>query len=280
MKLTKIISFVVIAILSGWQGGAQSSNQDINIVTRLPLVGDETSINAIVADPRKFMQRPIVICGTARIYNYYNFNYTESSATYFSLDFVELTKDMQPAGTLTVYAARNMAEPMVNEILKVQQRGEGHRKVVRLKVMVTSRSFSDDGSFDDDAELIDWQFINSDRSGWAAWGSEQIATERAVAAKEQNEKIAAAQKLDAERAVAARKASQKTALNYDQEQADKGDSFGLLRMGERYREGDGVPKDLDKARDDLSKAAASGSPSAAEELSNLNQISTNSSATH
>jgi hypothetical protein len=45
---------------------------------------------------------------------------------------------------------------------------------------------------------------------------------------------------------------------------------GLLRMGERYRDGDGVPKDLAKARDYFEKAVAAGSPSAAEELSKLN----------
>jgi len=42
-------------------------------------------------------------------------------------------------------------------------------------------------------------------------------------------------------------------------------------MGERYRDGDGVPKDFDKARDYFTKAVAAGEPSAADELSKLNQ---------
>lgn len=46
---------------------------------------------------------------------------------------------------------------------------------------------------------------------------------------------------------------------------NKGNVSGLLRMGERYRDGDGVPKDLAKARDYLTKAAA------ADELSKLDQ---------
>ena len=60
-------------------------------------------------------------------------------------------------------------------------------------------------------------------------------------------------------------------LAYNQEQADKGDPIGLLRMGERYRDGEGVTKDLFKARDYLTKAAAAGSPTAADELVKLGQ---------
>jgi hypothetical protein len=58
-------------------------------------------------------------------------------------------------------------------------------------------------------------------------------------------------------------------LKSNQDLADKGDSYGLLRMGQRYRDGDGVPKDLIKARECLAKAAAAGSLTAEEELKTL-----------
>ena len=60
------------------------------------------------------------------------------------------------------------------------------------------------------------------------------------------------------------------ALRYNQEQAAKGDGYGLLRMAERYRDGDGVEKDLTKAKEYFNKAIAAGSPTAAEELKELN----------
>lgn len=60
--------------------------------------------------------------------------------------------------------------------------------------------------------------------------------------------------------------------------ADSGDAYGLLRMGERYRDGDGVPEDLNKAHDYLAKAAAAGSATAADELAKLNRVLTNSPA--
>ena len=68
---------------------------------------------------------------------------------------------------------------------------------------------------------------------------------------------------------ARKKVSEAKTIQWNQEQAEKGDSFGLLRMGERYRDGDGVPKDLNKARDYLNKAAVAGSSFAQDELKQL-----------
>ena len=72
-----------------------------------------------------------------------------------------------------------------------------------------------------------------------------------------------------EKKAAAKKTAQAKLLKSFQDLADKGDAYGLLRMGESYRDGEGVPKDLAKARDYLTKAAAAGSPTAADELKNL-----------
>lgn len=105
---------------------------------------------------------------------------------------------------------------------------------------------------------------------------EQIAAQQKLA----TERIATAGKLATERAAAVKKAEQEKILKWNEEQAAQGDPYGLLRMGERYRDGDGVPKDLTKAREYLAKAAAAGSPDASNDLSKLNQISTNSLSNH
>ncbi len=83
---------------------------------------------------------------------------------------------------------------------------------------------------------------------------------------------AAQQKIEAQK-----RAVQDRVLKNNQALAYLGDPYGLRRMGERYRDGDGVPKDLAKARDYLMKAVAAGDPSAADELSNL-EPSTNAPA--
>lgn len=81
------------------------------------------------------------------------------------------------------------------------------------------------------------------------------------------EQIAAAK----EKAIAAKQLAQKKsaeaaerALKLNQEAADKNDPLGLWRMGERYRDGDGVARDLPKAREYLTKAVAAGAPAQAE----------------
>ena len=60
------------------------------------------------------------------------------------------------------------------------------------------------------------------------------------------------------------------ALKLNQDQAAKGDPIGLVRMAERYRDGEGVEKDLAKAKEYFQKAIDAGDPSAAEELKRLN----------
>jgi hypothetical protein len=90
---------------------------------------------------------------------------------------------------------------------------------------------------------------------------EEIAAARAAQEKANAEAKA--------KAAAQKQAAAARALRVNQDAAAKGDMFALLRMGERYRDGDGVEKDLAKARDYLQKAADAGSPTAKEELSKL-----------
>lgn len=58
-------------------------------------------------------------------------------------------------------------------------------------------------------------------------------------------------------------------LKSQQELAAKGDAYGELHMGLRYRDGDGVEKNLAKAREWLQKAADQGDPDAFAALSKL-----------
>ena len=75
---------------------------------------------------------------------------------------------------------------------------------------------------------------------------------------------------DTRNAQAMQKAAGEAAtLKFYQERAEKGDAYGQYRVGIRYLKGEGVPKDLGKARDYLSKAAAQGNQDAAVELAKL-----------
>ena len=112
-------------------------------------------------------------------------NYNEATQTHFSLAFAELTADTRKIGSLYIYASRSFAQPLIDEVLKNEANGFG--KIVRLKIKVTSRSFSNgqnfssfDGSFHDDAELLDWQNFDKASNKWTLWAVEAIAAENAI----------------------------------------------------------------------------------------------------
>ncbi len=120
----------------------------------------------------------------------------------------------------------------------------------------------------------------ADIAAQSAYAAKTKAIEQARVAAEAYQEATAAERKAAEEKAKKQQtlaAMELKVLRLNQDQAAKGDPYGLLRMGERYRDGDGVPKDLAKARDYFSKAAAAGEPSAADELSKMDQ-STNAPA--
>jgi TPR repeat protein len=154
-----------------------------------------------------------------------------------------------------------LAGKLVEEVLEAQK--DDRRRIVRLIVEVTPRSF-ESGNFNENVELVDWQFLNADRSGWTDWAKKprprpvQVTTPaRTTPTKE--------------RSNASQQNSLAKAVKYNQELADIGDAYGQLRMGERYLVGDGVEKDEVKAREYFAKAAAQGNETAAKALEKLAQ---------
>jgi TPR repeat protein len=83
------------------------------------------------------------------------------------------------------------------------------------------------------------------------------------------EAFAAEQKAIADAKLKSKQDADARTLKWNQEQAAQGDSFGLLRMGERYRDGNGVEKDTSKAREYLTRSAALGNDTAKDELEKL-----------
>jgi len=80
------------------------------------------------------------------------------------------------------------------------------------------------------------------------------------------EKAAQSKKLADEKA-----AAEKKALDWNQKQADAGDAYGQWRMGQRYLTGNGVDKNITKAREYFSKAADQGNPDAKKALESFSQ---------
>ena len=163
-----------------------------------------------------------------------------------------------------------MAQPLLDHIVAGQK--DGFRVALRLKIVITSRSFQY-GNFGDCAELVDWQFLKPDLTGWLPWAVESAKASAAALDEKRRREIeaqTAAAKADAHAALETkRQALQANVVKYNQARADKGDADGQLRMGELCRDGDGVPKDEAKARAYFTKSAAQGNKDAARALERL-----------
>ncbi len=92
---------------------------------------------------------------------------------------------------------------------------------------------------------------------WNQAAAEVMAAEASRQDAEKQAALAEAKKLAA------------SALQENAMLAAQGDVYGELRMGERYLTGDGVAKDIFKARDYLQRAAEQGSQTATDELNRL-----------
>lgn len=66
-----------------------------------------------------------------------------------------------------------------------------------------------------------------------------------------------------------RQESEAKILKWNQDQAAQNDPYGLLRMGERYRDGEGVETNFSKAREYLTRSADLGNATAKEEVEKL-----------
>jgi hypothetical protein len=132
----------------------------------IPYVGDETFLQKIMAEPLAAKGKTFIVCGDASLENHYNFKYRDATATHYSLRLWQLSPDLRRIQRLTVYALRTSAKPLVDFLTDAQAKGNS-RKLVRLKIAITPRSFTH--GFNENAELVDWQLLNPDNAGWTPW---------------------------------------------------------------------------------------------------------------
>ncbi len=131
----------------------------------LPFEGDETSLADVKANPGGFFYEPLVVCGSIRPCDVYqsNFSTWNAQTSYCSLQFVERLPNGTVGCFLLIYAPREMVIPLLKEISKADDRGLALE--VRLKILVTERTFVKE-KWQDQAELVAWQFLTDDRSAW------------------------------------------------------------------------------------------------------------------
>ena len=73
MKLKMIAALIAIAATCALQAEDRPSKQTTNTITQIPFLGDETSVNVLIASPRKYIGQPVIIYGCVTVGNYYNY---------------------------------------------------------------------------------------------------------------------------------------------------------------------------------------------------------------
>ena len=136
------------------------------IVTNIPVVGDETSLAKVYADPASYYGKPFVVVGVMKVDRDYDYAYRGMNDICYSLWFVQESGVATQGKSLQVYAEKPTFKPLVDAVAAVEDIGGW--KVIRLKVVITDRGF-DRGGWHQQVELANWAEMKSDHTGWGEW---------------------------------------------------------------------------------------------------------------
>ncbi len=152
---------------------------------KIPLTGEEVSLTRIKANPKQYIDREFIMCGGISISDYYNFGYTNAADTHYSLDLLLVDKKAittrDPNGH--VYLSKDLGGKLAEAATKSQEMGFSGL-LMRVKCTIYSfRCGSDESNADDSIEVLDWQSVNKEGTGWNPWVLESIAVGFALLGK-------------------------------------------------------------------------------------------------
>jgi len=141
----------------------------------VPFTGEETPLTMVEAYPEKYIGKTFIVIGGIEVSNYYGFRYEGTKGTHISLWFDEIRRNKSKTGkSMTLYVRKEISKNLVEEITKAVDTGY-RGKLVRVKASILRNRYDPDCP-GIEAELIDWQFLSSDKKSWQDWAiSEGIA---------------------------------------------------------------------------------------------------------
>jgi hypothetical protein len=162
------------------------------------LVGDETALVRVKADPERFRNQEFIIVGGVRIDDVFiSSYYSRQRDRYTCLVFAESGATLGEFGSEIAWLYGNKSDPTtgIDKLIDLEAATKTRDvyQLVRARVKFNSRAFREDKQWNE-LELVELQFPNEDLTGWEPWGSEIAARRMAEAAKRQAEVEAAARK--------------------------------------------------------------------------------------
>jgi len=152
-----------ILMLAAFFGQVVSSDSN----PPLRVVGDETLLIKVKADPRDYLGRSFVMTGGIKVASYHNYGYLYAEKSHYSLSFIEVVDNEGNQGERRchLYLARNnLSKNIIDHIIKKTEQND----YVRIRIKVTL----DPNRYEDGAwnllELLDVQFSQNDGK-WGDW---------------------------------------------------------------------------------------------------------------
>ncbi len=145
---------------------------------KVPFKGDEIPLVRIKASPTEYVGKVFTICGGIKVYDYFNYEYSDAQHTHYSLRFVQVGKDSQLKNDdATLYLSRKVGAPIINKLLaKEEDTPSNNFALVRVKVTILPQRY--DSNAWEMFELLDIQFPNEDWKGWDNGVLARIAGEK------------------------------------------------------------------------------------------------------
>lgn len=134
----------------------------------VPFTEEETPLTMVNAYPEKYIGKTFIAIGRIAVRDYYNFRYRYAKESHICLYFVELRPDNSQTGvSMDLYVRREISKNLVEKITKAV--GAGHNsEIIRVKASILENRYDPMGG-GGMAELINWQFLSSDKKGWQDW---------------------------------------------------------------------------------------------------------------
>ena len=140
------------------------------------MVGDETNLTFIIANPLNYVNKPVVVCGLVRASDYYNWGYKDAQLTHYSIKFVGVNANREKFGTATLYALRGLGDEVVRMSAKVNEVNPGDiGLLMKFVITINSNRVENLPRLQDRVyEVLDWQFYDDDNKKWGPWRSEVV----------------------------------------------------------------------------------------------------------
>jgi len=139
---------------------------------KIPLLGDETPIAAVVADPWKYVGQVFVVCGSIEVCDWFDGTYQDAKPTHLALSFQQLDRAGSPGNRALLYVRRGVGDELAAACARATLLRSGATRVIRARVTIPPNRASLSQARGDMLEVLDWQYLAPGGSQWSLWASQ------------------------------------------------------------------------------------------------------------